>query len=216
MNKEKRKKNNDLDYFCCPVCKLEFSIKIPGDVYVVGELKDILNKLKEEPDSEDIEKIEIHDDGKWSFHREEKVKIEEKEHQEDQEIIDIDLLSDDDETPPVSTASPANPVNESTHPSGSGDGPDVIALSSTTTNTNEPDEIDQACDQLDNEINELIDTGLQSTIGGFATGRVDPTHPPPGYPVFVPMDDDDDEDDSSGEPVFFTGNGDADDPFVLD
>ncbi|GMG19120.1 unnamed protein product [Ambrosiozyma monospora] len=212
MNKEKRKKNNELDYFCCPVCKLEFSIKIPGDVYVVGELKDILNRLKEEPDSEEIEKIEIHDDGKWSFHREAQVKTEEKE---DHEIIDIDLLSEDEETP-ASTAPPANPDNGPVPPSSAGDA-GGITLASINASTDELDEIDQVCDQLDNEINELIETGNHPDICGFATGRVNPAHPPPGYPVFVPMDDDnDDRGSSSGQPVFFTGNGDADDPFVLD
>ncbi|GAV30173.1 hypothetical protein PMKS-003681 [Pichia membranifaciens] len=72
MFKEKNKQMNDLEWFCCPICKLEFNIKRIGDVYVVGEFVDMLQDLSLEDNNENVEDIEIDmsEKGKWRWIRE--------------------------------------------------------------------------------------------------------------------------------------------------
>lgn len=72
MFKEKSKQMNDLEWFCCPICKLEFNIKRIGDVYVVGEFVDMLQDLSLEDNNENVEDIEIDmsEKGKWRWIRE--------------------------------------------------------------------------------------------------------------------------------------------------
>lgn len=72
MFKEKNKQMNDLEWFCCPICKLEFNIKRIGDIYVVGEFVDILQDLSLEENNETVEDIEIDlsQRGKWRWIRE--------------------------------------------------------------------------------------------------------------------------------------------------
>lgn len=70
--KEKNKMMNELEWFCCPICKLEFNIKRVGDVYVIGEFIDLLQDLTFEENNEYVEDIEIDmsEKGKWRWVRE--------------------------------------------------------------------------------------------------------------------------------------------------
>lgn len=71
--KEKGKNLNELEWFCCPICKLEFNIKRIGDVYVIGEFVDLLQDLLFEENNENVIDIEIDmsNNGKWHWIREE-------------------------------------------------------------------------------------------------------------------------------------------------
>ena len=90
-NKEKGKYNNNLEFFKCPICRIEFSIKVPGDVYVVGELVDLLFNMDQEG-HEKSEKVEISHDGTGTALEEEP---EEVKIQKNNEIVEINL---DDES----------------------------------------------------------------------------------------------------------------------
>ncbi|QOU22634.1 hypothetical protein BRETT_002816 [Brettanomyces bruxellensis] len=90
-NKDAGKYNNDLEFFKCPICRIEFSIKVPGDVYVVGELVDLLFSMDQDG-HEKAEKVEISRDGNWVPLEEEP---EEVKIQKSNSVVEINL---DDET----------------------------------------------------------------------------------------------------------------------
>lgn len=71
--KEKGKNLNELEWFCCPICKLEFNIKKLGDVYVVGEFIDLLQDLQFEENHEHVHDVEIDmsNRGSWRWIKEE-------------------------------------------------------------------------------------------------------------------------------------------------
>ncbi|OWB68438.1 hypothetical protein B5S33_g3591 [[Candida] boidinii] len=66
-NSENKKFNNALEFFCCPICNLEFSIKTPGDLYIIGEMLEILENLNK---NSKVSKIELSLDGKWKYYME--------------------------------------------------------------------------------------------------------------------------------------------------
>lgn len=66
--KEKNKDFNELEWFCCPICKAEFNIKRLGDVYVVGEFLDLLQDLQFVEKHESITDVEIDLSSKGSWH----------------------------------------------------------------------------------------------------------------------------------------------------
>lgn len=90
-NKDAGKYNNDLEFFKCPICRIEFSIKVPGDVYVVGELVDLLFSMDQDG-HEEAEKVKISRDGNWVPLEEEP---EEVKIQKNNSVVEINL---DDET----------------------------------------------------------------------------------------------------------------------
>lgn len=98
-NKRMGRYNNKLEYFQCPICKLEFSIQTPGDVYVLGEMVDLLFSL-EKSDDMDVEKIEIDHNGKWKPIKEEQDVVTEKK-KEEIEVIDLSEESDTEEEEPL-------------------------------------------------------------------------------------------------------------------
>ncbi|VEU20452.1 DEKNAAC101376 [Brettanomyces naardenensis] len=91
-NREKGSYNNNLEFFCCPICRLEFSIKIPGDLYVVGDLVDLLFNL-EQTCNADADRIAVSKDGDWHPIKEEPEVIKEK----DGEVVEIDLDEESEE-----------------------------------------------------------------------------------------------------------------------
>ncbi|GMF04874.1 unnamed protein product [[Candida] boidinii] len=66
-NSENKTYNNELEFFCCPICNLEFSIKAPGDLYIIGEMLEILENLNK---NSKVSKIELSLDGKWKYYME--------------------------------------------------------------------------------------------------------------------------------------------------
>ncbi|QPG76740.1 hypothetical protein FOA43_004134 [Brettanomyces nanus] len=90
-NNDNGKYNNELEFFCCPICRLEFSIKVPGDVYVVGDLVDLLFYLEQAGKSE-AERVEINNDGSWAA-----ILDEEEVKEEDTKVVEIDLDAEPDE-----------------------------------------------------------------------------------------------------------------------
>lgn len=75
--KDNNKPFNELEWFRCPICKLEFNIKKLGDLYCVGEFVDLLQDIKFEDHNEDIEAIEIDlsQGGKWRYIHEDETDI---------------------------------------------------------------------------------------------------------------------------------------------
>lgn len=84
-NLEQRKYNNNLLFFKCPICRLEFNIKDPGDVYVVGDLVDLLFDL-DQTGHGNVEKVRISKDGTWS-----PIIEEETKEIEESKVVEIDL-----------------------------------------------------------------------------------------------------------------------------
>lgn len=89
---------NSLEYFSCPICNIQFNINEPGDVYVVGEMCDLLQDLKFQPDYEEIKSIEIDmiNKGQWKWLR----KDQQLEKKIQETIISLD--SDDEDFDPQS------------------------------------------------------------------------------------------------------------------
>lgn len=96
---DKNKVYNELGYFCCPICNLEFDINQPGEVYVVGELSDLIQDVKLEENQEEIENIEIDmiNKGKWRWVRRENERKEHIERQIETHQIELVTLDSEDE-----------------------------------------------------------------------------------------------------------------------
>lgn len=118
---DRSKQYNELGFFCCPICNLEFNINQPGDVYVVGELADLIQDVSLEEKPEEIESIEIDmiDKGKWRWVRREN---ERKEHIERQieshqiELVTLDSEDEDFDKSVLETSMPVAASTEAPHP----------------------------------------------------------------------------------------------------
>ncbi|GMM30359.1 hypothetical protein DAMA08_031040 [Martiniozyma asiatica (nom. inval.)] len=106
----KNKYKNELEWFCCPICMLEFNIKTPGDLYVVGEFCDLLQDLKLEGDYEEIDELEIDliNKGQWKWIKtevEQKEKFERKIKENNIEVVELsdEEFSDEVQTQPQGT-----------------------------------------------------------------------------------------------------------------
>ncbi|TID19820.1 hypothetical protein CANINC_003703 [Pichia inconspicua] len=189
MLKEKGKQLNELEWFCCPICNLEFNIKHFGDLYVVGEFVDLLLDLLYEPNQENIDAIEIDlHSGKFKWLCTEK----QEEHDDEDQVhtAEVVVLSDNEED----IALPVGSITESPY-------------------VNLEEHVNL---QTEKEMFKQIDALFESE--GIVTNTFVPQmRKPNGGPLagvvgfrpgaFV---------ESEPEPVFMTGEGGADDPIVLD
>lgn len=211
MLKEKGKQLNELEWFCCPICNLEFNIKHFGDLYVVGEFVDLLLDLLYEPNQENIDAIEIDlHSGEFKWLSSES----QEEQRESVETAEVVVLSDEeeDEAAPMQAPMPAPmqapmSIAELTNPS------TVTPIRVESPFAHADEQIDL---QTEREMYKQIDALFESE-GIVGNTFVPQMRKPNGGALagvvgfrpgaFV---------ESEPEPVFMTGEGGVDDPIVLD
>lgn len=215
---------NDLEWFCCPICNLEFNIKKLGDIYVVGELIDLLLDVNDL--SFNILQIDLSNgETKWINDDEEEAKpIKETEIQ----TIDLD---DEDEDYDDNIINTNNNTNANTNINMTIPKSIIIPTDSSTPTTG-VDEEAQMLEEIDALFDELPPSpDSQSPI---RQNQIPTTLPiskhiqpyPPNVPVFMPISNYSGvvafrptpftPDTQQQNHVFMSGEGVPDDPIVLD
>ncbi|KAG7804597.1 hypothetical protein KL944_000343 [Ogataea haglerorum] len=186
-NRDQNKPNNSLEYFTCPICKLEFSILNPGDLYIVGELQEILGQLDV---SSKVDKIRISQDGSWSF-----VEADNKEDAKDSEIIELEDLDSSEEEREIAQIKSERAAKR--------------ASSTSAQRFEDEANLDDLFESSDREIEIEIDRIVDQVILRDGSRQSD-------YASYPKTSASNAESAQTSEPVFFTGNGDEEDPFVID
>ncbi|KAG7869270.1 hypothetical protein KL918_000815 [Ogataea parapolymorpha] len=188
QNKDQNKPNNSLEFFTCPICKLEFSIRAPGDLYIVGELQAILEQLEI---SSTVDQIRISQDGSWSF-----VEAKKKEDAKESEIIELEDLDSSEEEREITKIKLERTAKKE------------ASLISVQRFEDEAI-LDDLFEPSDREIEDEIDRIVDQVILKDGSRQSD-------YSSYLKTSALNAEKTQASEPVFFTGNGDEDDPFVID
>ncbi|KAG7851360.1 hypothetical protein KL941_001029 [Ogataea angusta] len=188
QNKDQKKPNNGLEFFTCPICKLEFSIRTPGDLYIVGELQAILEQLTVDST---VDKIRISQDGSWSF-----VETKKKEDAKQSEIIELEDLDSSEEEREITKIKLERAAKKE-------------ASSFSAPRFEDEAMLDDIFEPSDRELEDEIDRIVDQVILKDGSRQSDYV----SYPKTSTLNA---EKTQISEPVFFTGNGDEDDPFVID
>ncbi|KAG7928824.1 hypothetical protein KL925_001005 [Ogataea polymorpha] len=188
QNKDQNKPNNSLEFFTCPICKLEFSIHAPGDLYIVGELQAILEQLER---SSTVDRIRISQDGSWSF-----VEAKKKEDAKESEIIELEDLDSSEEEREITKIKLERTAKKEASFFHARRFEDEAIL-------------DDLFEPSDKEIEDEIDRIVDQVISKDGSRQSD-------FNSYLKTSSLDAGKTQTSEPVFFTGNGDEEDPFVID
>ncbi|KAH3666099.1 hypothetical protein OGAPHI_004288 [Ogataea philodendri] len=177
QNKTQKIPNNSLEYFNCPICKLEFSIRVPGDLYIIGDLQEIIEQLDS---NSNISKIQIFQDGNWAFVEEQQTK-----QVTSTEIVELDDLDSSEEEREIQKIK-VEKIDSKEVP---------IPAPVEDFGLTDEDLFGPSDDEIEQEIDRIVDQVISKDDMAKAYRPVNR---------------------QINEPVFFTGNGDQEDPFVID